>query len=791
MEVDGLRLNALEYLHMPGLDVMLAHDFYPEGHQGGVGWIQHGRRAATNGDLRPEPTPGQWSPIPKVGTRQVNRETGEISVRMEYPDESRDRKGFNPIEYPDLHFAYTLRVRPEGRAFRIAVDLEAPLPLEWQPAVGFNLELYPGDLFGKTYQLDGQFGLFPRQANGPGFYDDRQSYQIAPLAKGRRLVVAPEYEEQRVTIEAVCGGEIELIDGRGLHTNGWFVVRSLLDPGRTESAMEWLVTPNVIENWLREPVIQVSQVGYHPAQQKIAVIELDAGDPNRPSAQLERIEPDGAFTAVIDRAPADWGTFLRYRYLRFDFSEVAEQGMYRIRFGNLTSAPFAIDPAVYERHVWQPTVDCFLPVQMCHMRVNDGYRVWHGCCHMDDARMAPVNHNHFDGYVQGPSTLTTFAPGQHVPGLDAGGWHDAGDYDLRVESQCDTFRGLALAYEEFRLDYDNTTIDQVAKIVELHRPDGKPDVLQQVEHGALSVVGGYRALGRLYRGIIEPTLRQYTHLGDASTVTDNRVGSSDDRWVFTEENPGRELDSAAALAAAARVLPEINGPLAQECLDIARSLYERTRETEPLQRLAPAVELLIATGDSAYAETIVGLHAAALQSFGRHGWLLARAAPHVSDAPFHARLREAVAAYLEVVEGQAAQTPYGVPYEPSIWGAGWGIQAFGARQYWLHKQFPEVFPARFMLHALNFVLGCHPGSNTASFVSGVGAKSLIPGYGVNRADFSYIPGGVGSGTALIRPDFPELLEWPFLWQQTEYCLGGPTADYVFLVAAAAHPLGGE
>jgi hypothetical protein len=27
-------------------------------------------------------------------------------------------------------------------------------------------------------------------------------------------------------------------------------------------------------------------------------------------------------------------------------------------------------------------------------------------------------------------------------------------------------------------------------------------------------------------------------------------------------------------------------------------------------------------------------------------------------------------------------------------------------------------------------------------------------------------GCVASGTALIRPDFPELLEWSFLWQQT-------------------------
>ena len=67
----ALRINALEYLEMPGLNVMLAHDFYPESHQGGVGVIQNGLRVATNGDLRLEPTPGQWQPVPKVGTRIV------------------------------------------------------------------------------------------------------------------------------------------------------------------------------------------------------------------------------------------------------------------------------------------------------------------------------------------------------------------------------------------------------------------------------------------------------------------------------------------------------------------------------------------------------------------------------------------------------------------------------------------------------------------------------------------------------------------------------------------------
>ena len=82
-----------------------------------------------------------------------------------------------------------------------------------------------------------------------------------------------------------------------------------------------------------------------------------------------------------------------------------------------------------------------------------------------------------------------------VPGLNAGGWHDAGDYDLRVELQMGTVWLLARMVEEFGLDTDVTTIDQQRRLVEIHEPDGRNDALQQVEHGLLSVLGGYRAMG--------------------------------------------------------------------------------------------------------------------------------------------------------------------------------------------------------------------------------------------------------------------------------------------------------
>lgn len=795
----SLRINELEYLDMPGLNVMLAHDFYPEGHQGGVGIIQNGQRIATNGDLRLEPTPGQWQPVPKVGTRAVDRKLNEISVRMEYPDPEKDRKGFNPVIYPDLKFAYHLRIHPEGKSFRIIVDLEQPLPQEWIGQVGFNLELYPGLLFGKTFVMDGQAGTFTRQLNGPMFRDAQGQYQVSPLAKGQKLTLAPEVEAQRMTITAIQGGALELLDGRAQHNNGWFVVRSLILNGASTRAIEWLVTPQTLPDFKSTPVIQVSQVGYHPAQPKVAMVELDAHDLTRYPLQLCQITADGQKIKLREQTAREWGQFLRYRYLQLDFSDLTAAGIYIIQYGPYASHPFRIDTDIFQRHVWQPTLEYFLPVQMCHMRVNDRYKVWHGLCHMDDARMAPLDSNHFDGYLQGPATLTKFKPGQTVPHLNQGGWHDAGDYDLRVESQSDEIYILSLAHENFHVTYDNTTINQQTHVVELHQPDGHADILQQIEHGALTIVRGYQALGRLYRGIIEPTLRQYVLLGDASVQTDNQFyqpkagvksppvgqpGSADDRWVFTEENPGRELLVAAGLAAASRNLQNYRPVLAQECRQIAEALWIKTKEKEPLQRLKAAVELMITTGDKKYSDFLVSQQNLWVERIDRSGWLLGRVLTRINQPEFTTKVREAVQRYAQKIREQEQKTPYGVPYEPNIWGAGWGIQRFGVDQYFLHTGFPDIFPTTYMLAAMNFILGVHPGANTASFASGVGHKSLTVAYGTNRDEWYYIPGGVGSGTALIRPDFPELLEWPYLWQQTEYVLGGGASDFMFLVLAA-------
>lgn len=816
-QAQEFKLTPTGYYKNYGVDVMAFDDIYPEGHQGGVCIIMNGNRVATNGDLRFEATPGQWQPVPKQLNRKI--EDNSITATLCYPDSSRHLTGFNPMIYPDFQFNYTVKVEGKSDHVEVTVDLDRPVPQEFLGKVGFNLEFFPGTLFGKPWIMDNQSGIFPQQPNSPltttnpnylhtgNYHPEGQpladmenligkgySPIVAddiisePYAVGKKFTSRPDDPYNKITIESLTS-DLKLYDGRMNHNNGWFVLRSEIAPGVTKGAVKWIITPAVMPNWIYPPVIQTSQIGYHPNQPKEAIIEMDTRDNRQATAQVIRIDSDKE-QVVKTVTPTNWGKFLRYNYLKVNFSDVKESGLYQIKYGDSVSPIFRIDENVYDRGVWQPVLEYFLPVQMCHMRVNEKYRVWHDACHMDDARMAPA-HNHIDGYNQKPG-LSKYKEGDVIPGVNIGGWHDAGDFDLRIESQAGEAYILSLAYEAFHPEIDVTSINQINRVTEIHQADGKNDLLQQVENGALSVVNSYLALGRLYRGIICGGLRQYVLLGDAAAMTDGKLGNEDDRWLFTENNPARELSTAANLAATSRVLKGFNDTLSIHCLNIAREIFQRTGDSGPhiaFAKIQAAVELYLATDENLYKDFLLDNKELIVKQIERTGWYTARVEQRFAQMKdkkaqaFSKDFRKALVIYKEQLNKEVVSTPYGVPYRPHIWGAGWDIQGFGFRHYFLASAYPDIFNKEPIFNALNFVLGCHPGSNQESFASGVGAASATIGYGLNRADWSYIPGGVISGTALIRPDFPELLHFPFLWQQKEYVLGGGSSHYMFLVLA--------
>ncbi len=790
-----LTINEKGYFEARGLNVLVFSNWYNSNFNdskiSGIEIIHHGVRTVTNGDVRLKPTPGQWDSIPRFIERKVDSAGNVIQAFL---------------RYDDYDFDFSIRAEAQPGGIALIVELESSLPAELEGEAGFNLEFLPAAYFSKTYLMDGESGLFPLYPSGPMVTGPDGKAVPQPIARGNELVLAPEDPERHITIQS-HGNELLLYDGRNQAQNGWFVVRSLIPGGKTGRVIEWFLSASTIPDWVRPPVIAHSQVGYHPDQDKVAVIELDPNDYQRESCRLLAVSEDGSITEVLKKRGEVWGRYLRYDYLTFDFTEVREPGVYILEYGDTRTAPFRIGEKVFE-DAWYPTLDVYFPVQMDHMLVNEAYRVWHGAAHLDDARQAPVNHEHFDLYAQGPGTDTPYAPGEHIPGLDIGGWFDAGDYDIRTQTHYAVVLSLVQAWEEFRPERDETFVDRKNRYVDMHHPDGVPDMIQQIEHGTLALIAQHRAVGHAIPGIIVPDLSQYTHLGDALTMTDNVVYDprqrgleSDDRWAFTSKSTPLNYGSIAALAAASRVLRGYNDPLAKECLETAEQVWEEEHSYEPdifyhgnttgggleAEELKAAVELLISTGDEKYAGRIEEYWPFIEDRFMFSAALAVRAIPYM-DEGYREKITPLVRDYAANLDRFTGQNPFGVPVSMGGWaGSGWAIN-FGIINYILHKAFPDMIDPEYVYRGLNYIYGCHPGSDI-SFVSGVGTVSKKVAYGMNRADFSFIAGGMVPGVLILNPDFPENKEdWPFLWGENEYVIS-TGASHIYLANAVNEMLG--
>jgi endoglucanase len=795
---DDLKLNDSGYFEKRGINVLVFSNWYDgnfsDAKISGIEIIHHGVRTATNGDVRLNSTPGQWDPVPELISRKISPETNFIEAFL---------------KYPKYEFTYSIKTEARDGGVYISVNLDKPLPEVLNGKAGLNLEFLPSAYFEKTYLTDEGSGVFPLYPGGPMFLKQSGVSDPHPFAKGKKLVLSPEDPATGITIQTM-DGELLLFDGRNQAQNGWYVVRTLIPAGRSGKVIEWFLTANTIDNWTRSPVISHSQVGYHPDQEKIAVMEQDKNDSIIIAAQLLKVNDDGHTVVAYTSKPEKWGRYLRYTYSKFDFSDVKEEGVYVIEYGRERTKPFRIAKDVYEK-AWQPTLDIFMPVQMDHMFVNEAYRVWHGASHLDDALQAPVNYEHFDLYAQGPKTDSPYKPGEHIPGLNIGGWFDAGDFDIRTQTHYGLLITLVHAWETFPIKRDETTIDQKRRYVDIHVPDGTPDMLQQIEHGTLALIAQHRAVGHAIPGIIAPDLTQYTHLGDASTITDNLIctappkaikweeftrSNCDDRWAFTSKSTPLNYGSIAALAAASRVLRGYNDTLAAECIATAKKVWDEEHQHEPdifrfgnttggpleQEELTAAVELLICTKEAKYANRILDLLPYIEKQFNRVAFTAILAIPYMNGS-YKVAMERLVQKYKQNIDAYSLNNPFGVFISPGGW-AGNGQVIHGAiTNYLLHKAFPEIIGPEYVFRGLHYIYGCHPGSDI-SFVSGVGTHSKRVAYGNNRADFSFIAGGIVPGVLLLKPDFPENKEdWPFFWGENEYVIS-LAASYIYLVNAA-------
>ena len=795
ISAQNLQLNDLEYFERQGVNMLVFSNSFNGGFNdeknSGIEIIHHGVRTVQGGAVRLNNTPEQWDLVPKMTSRKVDKANGSIEVAM---------------RYDDYDFDSRVVVTAKGKAVEIAVWLDKPVPSKLAGEAGFNIEFLPSQYWLKTYRMDNRLGRFPRYATSQtvtrpnsekprqfkGFktYDDRGTDRFVdplPLETGHSLTVATDAPDRMIRITSE-DAELKLYDGRMLAQNGWFVLRSVLPAGKTGKVMTWTVEPHAIPNWIREPNIGFSQVGYIPEQPKVAVIELDKNAKPLKSASLLRIKDDGTREMAYQGAVKSWGPYYKYNYVKFDFSSVREPGVYCIQYGDTRTNDFLIDEHVYDK-ITDATTDVWVPIHMNHMYVTEGYRTWHGEPFKEGYLQAPES-DHFDLHRQGATTDTKYKPYELIPGLNVGGYFDAGDFDIETGSNINVVQNFIRTWELFKPQRDETFVSEQQRYVELHRPDGVPDILQYIEHGVLNLVAQAEQIGHMASTLSNSVLDNYHHLGDAASITDGlhydpslkpyevstdgkSSGTPDDMWAFTTRNPSLDLQAASVFTSAARVLRGYNDELALRAQTQADRLRREAQELmkqrrRPRDRQAEADnDWLTGTGDGNYRNVARNLQTA-LDSIP------------MKDEAYKQKLRPAVQQYAEYIKSFDTQNPYGVPIGLGNWAGVNAVLNFGITVNYAHIYFPDIISKDEVYRVANWLYGCHPYHNY-SFVAVVGAarpKQVF--YGNNRADFSAIPGNVAPGLLFRKPDhFENYDDWPFLWGQNEGTIAGNTQYIIF------------
>lgn len=104
VSAQGLQLNSKDYLERRGVNVMVYGNpfsaiFYDE-KRSGIDVIHHGVMTITNGGVLLSDTPEQWDLVPEMESRQVDRATGTVSVKLHY----REYDFSSEIKEPGIYY---------------------------------------------------------------------------------------------------------------------------------------------------------------------------------------------------------------------------------------------------------------------------------------------------------------------------------------------------------------------------------------------------------------------------------------------------------------------------------------------------------------------------------------------------------------------------------------------------------------------------------------------------------------------------------------------------------------
>lgn len=288
--------------------------------------------------------------------------------------------------------------------------------------------------------------------------------------------------------------------------------------------------------------VKVNTVGYPVGWVKLAVLNVEPTDvhlesADRPGESVHTVSAERIVAKGIDAASQDpvW---------QVDFSEFEAPGRYRVVSGKHKSVPFTIGAGVYRKAFVAAQKHFYF--QRTRTALVAPFAVWEGTSYL----RPEASHVHDDvGW-----DLLDY-PEKKRRWKVAGGWHDAGNYDMYVPSTAPTAQALLMAYEARPRAFGDS---------DLSIPEGGngiPDVLDEARWGldwVLSVQEADTGAFRHREAVMEWSPELPAH--EDRTV----------RWI-AGPSTAATAKAVAALAVAARVYRSFDEPFAARAEQSARA----------------------------------------------------------------------------------------------------------------------------------------------------------------------------------------------------------------------------
>jgi hypothetical protein len=523
-------------------------------------------------------------------------------------------------------------------------------------------------------------------------------------------------------------------------------------PAGEEAAVELHLKFPPSSGSLLNPAIRFPAIGYTTNGQKRAIVEWHS-NVEPPAKEVKVLSVDGS--VAFEGELGEPTEFLGKQYAELDFSALNQRGVYRFSWAGGETDFFVVRETVIPDTLWIPTLERIIPWQMSHAEVDFGAALPpKRKAYMDDGVRAPGDVPSVGGFISHGQEGSLYGPGQLIP-ANIGGWFDGGVTHQSVTANAFTVWTLSLAHEQFGINHDTATYNQIEQKYSVTGSDEVPDIFTQIEWGTWWLLQMQEPTGLVYTGVASRPERDTVMIIPERT-TDGEPGTDDERYVFVDYHPHVQLAQTIALSSAVPHLEKSNRVLARRALEAARAAFDyfsqQPEEYRPTVNfpydtthpvitagrdgmvLAAAAELYIASTDPQYLEIleamVPNIDNLAVETpaprWSRESGLwyaapsLARLHSYLSDGPLKTSIEGYLARAAKEKKAYLDQRPW--PFSPQDIGVR-GVNTVALAQvfdaYWISRVVPDELQVADSMPAFEWVVGMHPVGGKV-FVTGIG-----------------------------------------------------------------------